>query len=213
MSTGHGRRPRRRRIDRLPTDRAFDDLVPDELRHLSDVHWTPINVAIRVAKLVSLHPWQRLLDVGAGIGKLCVVGALSSAGSWYGIEHHESLVSNAERLAREFGVGQRTTFLHGDAFAIDWDTFDVLYFYNPFELPLFSDRLDPTSLDVFRMQVAGVEARLNALHAGARVVTLNGFGGAMPASFELLHQEKDTSTGMDLAYWVQRESTRRSTTS
>ncbi|HEY2896964.1 MAG TPA: methyltransferase domain-containing protein [Gemmatimonadaceae bacterium] len=118
-------------------DSAFDELVLPELRHLSHAHWTPVEVAIRATALLSPTPHMRVLDVGAGVGKLCAVGALSSNAVWYGVEQHEELVNAARRLTRALGIANRTQFLHGDVFAIDWSDFDALYLYNPFELPLF----------------------------------------------------------------------------
>lgn len=189
-------------------DLAFDDLVPGELRHLSPVHWTPIDVAARAATL--LCPWHdtRVLDVGAGIGKLCTVGALSEIGMWCGVEHHESLVKVAERIARRMGVGGRTVFVHGDAFAIDWRDFDALYLYNPFEQSLAAPGLASKVGDSER-QAARVRERLSTLRRGTRVVTLNGFGAAMPPGFNLVYHERVPIHALDLSLWVQSATPRR----
>jgi SAM-dependent methyltransferase len=204
------RRPRRQRVEISTTDRAFDELVPEELRHLSQTHWTPVDVAIRATSLLSPGPHMRVLDVGSGVGKLCAIGALSSAGTWCGIEQHESLVAAGRRLTRALGVADRTTFLQGDALAIDWSDFDALYFYNPFELPLFPDEIDgERHATEFRIQVARVQDRLAALRGGTRVLTLHGFGGIMPASYDLLYQERLPVVGLDLVLWIQRSRIRR----
>ena len=179
------------------TDDAFDALVPDAVRHLSTMHWSPIAVATRVAEVVALRDDDRLLDVGSGAGKLCCAGALSSRGTWSGVEHNGTLVAIARRLAAALGVEERARFVHGDAFAIDWDAFDVLYFYNPFEQPLFGGVRE-------RGRIARVQARLAGLHAGLRVVTLNGLGGELPASFELVSCERVVGVGLELACWVHR---------
>ena len=92
-----------------------------------------------------------------------------------------------------------------DAFSLDWNEFDALYLYNPFELPLFTDA---AGVPDHRIQVARVEARLAALPVGTRVVTLNGFGGVMPGTFELLYHERAV-IGVDLVCWIQRSGSRR----
>jgi SAM-dependent methyltransferase len=193
------RRCRGRRRAPASLDRQFDTLVPEELRHLSAVHWTPVRVAVRAASLLCATEHTRVLDVGAGIGKVCAIGALSGDGTWVGVEQHAALVDSARDLTRALGVEERTRFFQADAFAVDWNEFDALYLYNPFELHLFGDEVAPRSA-----QVARVQARLAALPSCTRVVTLNGFGGVMPPTFELLYHELLPSVGLDLAMWIQR---------
>lgn len=202
--TAYPRRPPGRpHPERSATDRAFDTLVPEDLRHLSEAHWTPTDVAIRIVKALSPGRDDRILDVGAGIGKLCSVAALCSPGHWVGIEQHEPLVIAARRLARELLVEDNTTFLLGDAFSLDWDEFDVLYFYNPFEHPLFPDETDAGSRALeFRARVARAESRLAALSRGTRVVTLHGFGGDMPTGFACLSRQHVGTLALELACWV-----------
>jgi hypothetical protein len=43
-----------------------------------------------------------------------------------------------------------------------------------------------------------------------RVVTLNGFGGAMPASYELMYHERISAIGLNLALWVQGSASHQS---
>lgn len=144
---------------------------------------------------------MRVLDVGAGVGKLCVVGAMSSMGMWCGVEQHAPLVDAARKLSRAMRVADRTMFLHGDAFALDWREFDAIYIYNPFEIPPL-----PTTIDRGHRiaLVARVQERLASLAERVRVVTFNGFGGVMPPSYELMYQERMPVVGVDLTLWVQR---------
>lgn len=177
-------------------DDDFDRLIPNGLRHLSSLHWTPARVAVRVAGLLRATANTCVLDVGAGVGKVCTIGALSGHGTWIGVEQHRVLVDSARTLARRLDVSHRTSFVIADAFALDWNDFDVLYFYNPFELKLFGTETSG--------RVAAVQRRLENLPDFTRVVTLRGFGGVMPASFELIYHELVPFTGLDLALWSQR---------
>ena len=188
-------------------DQQFDKLMPSELRHLSRTHWTPVEVAIRAATLLCPAPGMRILDVGAGVGKLCMVGALSSASSWCGVERHEMLVTAARKLSRSLGLGDRTMFVHGDAFSIGWEDFDALYFYNPFELEVANE--SPEHEDDYRGQIERTEDRLAGLLEGVRVVTLNGFGGIMPPTYRLVYQEKIPNVGLDLVLWIKGAAIRR----
>ena len=198
-------RNRRRRALPINSDAAFDRLVPPELKHLSAVHWTPSDVAIRVAALFSPQADERVLDVGSGIGKLCITGALSSPGTWVGVELSESLVLAARKLAGLLGVTDRAEFIHGDAFDLDWTGFDALYLYNPFEVSLTG----PTALTdgelAYQVNAARTAQRLAQLRPGARVITLNGFGALMPSTFRLLHRELLPRMQSELAMWRQGE--------
>ena len=60
-------------------DEVFDQLYPRISRFRSSVHWTPVEVAIRVAELLDGAPGGQILDVGAGVGKACIIGALTTA--------------------------------------------------------------------------------------------------------------------------------------
>ena len=202
MSDDVTRRCKQRRREAASLDRQFDRLIPDELRHLSTNHWTPVQVAVRVAALLCPSTRTRVLDVGAGIGKVCSIGALSTYGTWTGVEQHEPLVSTATRLAQRLGVARRTRFVQGDALSLDWSEYDALYFYNPFELSLFGDHSSEPHDSA--IQIARVQCRLATLPRCTRVVTFHGFGGVMPESFELIYHERVATYGLDLALWVQR---------
>ena len=95
---------------------------------------------------------------------------------------------------------------HGvDALAIDWSDFDALYLYNPFELPLFSHTVTAQEHALsYKDQVAHVQERLAKLRGGTRVLTFHGFGGVMPATYELAYHERVPIVGLDLVLWVQQ---------
>lgn len=184
-------------------DAVFDGLYPDAVRRLSIIHWTPVSVALRAAALLAPIPGMRVLDVGAGAGKLCCLGAVVHAGTWHGIERDPSLVAAAAEVARRLGVDHCTSFAAGDALAADWRGFDSLYLYNPFESQRFGGGFALAAGGVgFAEQVAATEARLGELAPGTRVVTFHGFGGEMPADFALAAIEE--VDGGDLALWIKR---------
>lgn len=198
-------RKRQRRALPINSDAAFDRLVPLELRHLSAVHWTPSDVAIRIAALLSPQADECVLDVGSGIGKLCITGALSSPGTWVGVELSESLVLAARKLAALLGVAERAEFIHGDAFELDWTGFDALYLYNPFEVSLTGPVALTDGEIGYQVSAARMAQRLAQLRPGTRVITLNGFGGLMPSTFRLLHRELLPRMQSELAMWRQGE--------
>lgn len=184
------------------TDAAFDALYPTSHRRRSSVHWTPIAVALRASAMLAPAPGGRILDVGAGGGKMCIVGALTSGAHWVGVEQERAMVRVAERVARGLGVAAQTTFLHADALGLDWAPYGGIYLYNPFsEAALKTKPADPSPRQAaFITSVVAVEHKLTTLAIGARVVTLHGFGGDLPPAFELVESvpmHKD-----ELALWI-----------
>jgi SAM-dependent methyltransferase len=195
---------RRLRAGRLVLDADFDTWLPSSVRHVSARHWTQVGVAVRVSRWLQASGVSTVLDVGSGAGKFCAVGALSSGISFTGLERRPHLVDVAHRLALRFGVAERARFVHGDLDAVDFRSFDALYFYNPFGenvMPLV-DRLDD-SVELgyrrFDRDVTKVQELLGQMPVGARLVTYNGYGGRVPDSFDLV-QAKPAGVNM-LRLW------------
>jgi hypothetical protein len=190
--------------DRPVADHKFDDLFPEWTRAASDVHWSPITVARRAAELLVEKPGDRVLDVGSGVGKLCIVGALTTPGTFVGVEQRGSLVAVARNIVRRHRI-PRCTFVHANMTEVDWSTFDAFYLYNPFEENLSLGRhiIDETverSVTAYREYVSFVETQLVAARPGTRLVTFHGFGGRMPPRWTRRRRERRGSGKLDI--WV-----------
>lgn len=194
---------RRLRTGRI-VDSEFDDIYPTQIRSASPSFWTPISVAIRAAKLLAASPASRVLDVGSGAGKLCIVGAASTGASFTGIEHRKSLVEFARNAASLLGV-RRARFLHGTFDVAKIERFDAVYLFNPFEENLWESetRFDETvelSKDRFASDIERIEAFLARARLGTRVVTYHGFGGEMPVGYRHALRERVHTDYLDL--WI-----------
>jgi hypothetical protein len=172
-------------------DRTFDELYSNEVRRLSHVHWTPVEVALLAAHWLAPEPGMRVLDVGSGVGKMCCIGALASGARWHGIERDARRVAAALEVARALEMDRTVRFTTGEMTSVDWTEFDSLYFFNPFETDLFGpDAGDPgVAFPRYAECVTATQRRLSELRAGTRVVTYHGFGGVMPESFEVCSRE------------------------
>lgn len=189
----------------LVVDREFDEVFPPAVRRLSRVHWTPVKVAVRAARLLAHRSGATILDVGAGAGKFCIVAAATVDARIRGVEHRGNLVEIARAAASKVGV--EVDFMHGTLEDQDALAVDGVYLFNPFAENLSSprDRLDEEvelGLDRFWRDVAGVERFLRAARAGTRVVTYCGFGGSMPEGYVLAHRERHSSI---LELWIKSE--------
>ncbi len=192
-----------RRGERVP-DEGFDRLLEPAPRAAAAVHWTPIDVCLRVTKLLGAGAGDRILDVGSGVGKLCIIGSLVCEAQFVGVEQRPHLVEQAARAAAL--LRSPATFHHANAFDFDWSHFQGLYFYNPYDEVRFAPelRIDETIRfgdALFRVYVERAQTRLAGLPDGTRVVTFHGLGGPMPQSYQLLAREH--AAGGLLELWQQ----------
>jgi hypothetical protein len=152
-----------------------------------------------------------VLDVGSGVGKFCIVGALTTGASFSGIEHRPRLVEIANRASRKLGA-VRTEFSIGTIEDVDWSLYDAFYLFNPFEENIFRDQscLDRSaalSEERFWNDVAFIETVLALVAVGTRVATFHGFGGRIPPSYELIDQQP--YRGGILRFWKKASADRR----
>jgi SAM-dependent methyltransferase len=185
-------------------DQAFDSVYPDWVRCHSARHWTPVEVAQRAAELLVTSACTRVLDVGAGAGKFCIVGALTTQGRFCGVEQRAHLVEVAREAADHYGA-RRVHFIHGDITSIDWREFNAFYLYNPFSEHVTGPfgAIDPsiTFAPALReMYIRFTKAQLAAAPVGTRVVTYHGFGGQMPPGFRCARREGRGSDFVEL--WI-----------
>jgi SAM-dependent methyltransferase len=175
------------------SDVEFDRIYPSWARELSATHWTPIEVARRAAELLAVRADARILDVGAGVGKVCVVGALTTTATFVGIEQRKELVDVAREVAERSGA-ERAQFIHGNMTELDWNEFDGIYLFNPFYEHI-AEVLAPIgaaielSPDLYVKYITTTFLKLLSTRIGTRVATYNGFGASMPAGFRLISHE------------------------
>ncbi len=190
------------------TDAEFDGLYPRRIRELSAECWTPLAVIRKAVAL--LQPATEVLDVGSGVGKFCIAGALLAEGTrFHGVERRDSLIRIARHTAKMVWLESRVyrpkfrmpIFHCGTLDELDVCC-DGYYFYNPFGYGA-QDRPGWTEADArcdFLKAVGQTEALLRKTAQRTRVVTYNGFGGEMPEGF---YRESIELLGDDrLELWI-----------
>jgi SAM-dependent methyltransferase len=183
------------------SDHDLDQVFPEELRDRSHLHWTPVAIAMRVVELLAPAPGARVLDVGAGVGKVCLIGALMTRATWWGIEQDATLVSAAKHAAWVLDANRGTRFVNGDGSRLAWDEFDALYFYNPFSTLMLAPHASAfVRYATLQATMRRVEQRLAGTRVGTRAVTYHGFGGRFPPGFALVSREPAGGDALEL--WV-----------
>ncbi|MDF2691802.1 MAG: hypothetical protein K0S65_185 [Labilithrix sp.] len=193
------------RSGQLVDDRVFDDIYPLAVQRVSSVHWTPVEVAVRAAKLLAPKPGAVLLDVGAGVGKFCIVAAASVDAIVRGVEHRPHLVEIGRDAAAKVGVELR--LVRGTLANMEPASIDGLYLFNPFAENLCTreDHLDDSvelSEDRFWQDVVEAQRFLRAVRPGTRLVTYCGWGGLVPDDYVLASREHRGGT---VELWIKTE--------
>jgi hypothetical protein len=160
------------------------------------------------------RPGTRVLDVGAAVGKFCIVGGVSMPeATFVGVERRPHLFQIASDLVRQLAL-RNVMFAQGDATEIDWSLFDAFYLFNPFAehlrdgVPVLDETIELAPA-CFQFYVQFVRARLAAARIGTRVVVYHGFGAPPPDGYVLAVNEPAGSDRLEL--WIKTGTTGRRT--
>jgi SAM-dependent methyltransferase len=176
------------RAGRTPDD-AFDRFLPPELRDVSAQYWTPLRVVRQAAAWLRETQVRTVVDIGSGAGKFCVAAALLTRCRFVGLEKRASLVDASRELAGIFEVDDRVVFVNGNLGVTPAPAGDAYYFFNPFgEYAFYSRRFAEPGMaltpEAHARDVAAAAASLSRAPVGTFAITLNGFGGKVPAGYE-----------------------------
>ena len=183
-------------------DEKFEQIYPAEIRQLSALFWTPVAVAAEAARLLVVQPGTRVLDVGCGAGKFCIVAAMLTDGRFTGVEQRAELVAAAQNAAKTLGM-TGVEFLHANVMDVSFADYDAFYIFNPFEEHLHGYKIDKAvalSPELFRRYTGYVSEQLAQRPLGTRVVTYMGYADDVPACYDC----EATSFGDDLKLWIKR---------
>jgi len=168
-------------------DERFDLIYPLEIRDLSWRHWTPVAVARRAAEFLVSEPKTRVLDLGCGPGKFCIVGALTTAGHFTGVEQRQQL-ANLARITIQRERIPNAEIVHANVTDIDFLAYDAFYLFNPFEENLFKrgkiDLAVKFSKALYERYTGHVATELARAPSGTRVVTYGGLCEEVPLCYE-----------------------------
>jgi SAM-dependent methyltransferase len=171
------------------TDRDFDAIYPENIRRIASRHWSPVAVSKSASEFLVRRPGTRVLDIGSGAGKFCMVGAATTRGHFTGVEQRPGLVKLATNLCSRYDL-PNAKFIHANMTSIDFRNYDAFYFFNSFyENINVHHRIDDSvALDVqtYEAHSMNMVQQLSRLPLGVRLATYSSPQSAIPGSFQLV---------------------------
>ena len=168
-------------------DSDYNQLFPPELRDVADTHFTPVEIARQAASYLVTEPGTRVLDIGSGAGKFCMVGAACTDGYFTGVEQREGLYSLSKKLLRRYPL-PKVEFIHANITEVDFRWFEAFYLFNPFyENIQCNERIDSTVelvRELYYSYSHYVKEQLDALRKGTKLVTYFSYLDEIPDSFK-----------------------------
>ena len=181
-------------------DEKFDQIYPAAIRKLSSIFWTPIAVAAEAARLLVTQRGTRVLDVGCGAGKFCLVAATLTDGRFTGVEQRGELVTASRDAAAQLSA-DGVEFIHANITDVPFAEFDAFYIFNPFEEHLHGYKIDKAvqlSPVLFKRYTSYVSDELGQRPLGTRVVTYMGYADDIPGCYTC----ESALFGDDLKLWI-----------
>lgn len=186
-------------------DERFDRIFSPHYHIQSSVHWSPIEVARQIALWIAPLDVRRFVDIGCGVGKLCLLMRILSNHEVYGIEQRPKLVKVANKIIRSNHF-KNIHVIEKNMMDLKWNDFDIYYLFNPFQEHLFAGFGGALDQDVefdaktYCEYTTEVFKQLNAAKRGKFLITYDGYGGETPPRWRKL-AEKRIDNG-DLIFWV-----------
>jgi SAM-dependent methyltransferase len=187
----------------LIKDNEFDTIYPGNINNLSDIYWTPVEVAIKAANLLVGSQKTRVLDIGSGAGKFCLIGAIITDGHFTGVEYRKSLVNLSTRIINHFNL-ENIKIIHSNIIDINFAEYDAFYFFNSFyENIIFDDdlKIDSSvelSLSLYKQYSDSLYKKLEELDSGKKLVTYCCSDRQIPKNFRLEYLDENN----ELKLWI-----------
>ena len=185
------------------SDAQFNQLYPQGIEALAQRHWTPLQVAWKAAQFLATEKDAKILDIGSGVGKFCLVGAYYRPEAfYYGVEQRKNMIGHAERAKDLLQLGN-VSFIHGNFTSLDLRQFNHFYFYNSFfeNLADASTTIDNNivySGELFDYYNRYLYKQLEQTPFGTKLATFHSLEDEVPSCFKVV----DADLEGELKFWM-----------
>jgi SAM-dependent methyltransferase len=188
--------------NRYTSDLLFNSLYPSSIMALARNHWTPLAIAEKAASFLAGDGNVRILDIGSGVGKFCLVAAHHTPNAlYYGVEQRKNLIDFAEATKNKLQL-ENVSFIHGNFAQLDFKKFDHFYFYNAFYENLAGTEKIDDSIDysgeLYNYYNRYLYKQLQKKPKGTRLCTLCSLEYEIPADYQVIKSDLDEA----LKFWV-----------
>ncbi|MDA8972394.1 class I SAM-dependent methyltransferase [bacterium] len=185
-------------------DDDFDGIYPEEVRPMAFTHFTPIEIAIRAAKFLVQKSGTKVLDIGSGAGKFCMIGSVCTNGHFTGVEQRDNLHLLAEQIFKKYQL-KNINFINSNINQIEFSNYEAFYFFNPFyeniiQFEKIDDAIDVKN-DLYDEYSNYVKNQLDLMPLGTRLVTFFSAYDEVPISYQLISKDDRQKISM----WEKKE--------
>ncbi|MGY0036481.1 methyltransferase domain-containing protein [Pedobacter sp. NJ-S-72] len=185
-------------------DTVFDSFLPEKLRKISKIHWTPLAISKKAASFLAPVSGSKILDIGSGVGKFCIAAAHFFPDSeFHGIEQREDLHDIALQAQQRSGANN-VQFINGNFTQLNLDIYDSIYFYNSFAENLIDVGRIDNSVDyspgLYTYYSNYLCRVLDNMPTGTRLVTYHGYEHEIPIAYEIVEQDDQKPLKM----WIRK---------
>jgi SAM-dependent methyltransferase len=182
------------------TDDDFDAIYPEKIRMLARKHWSSVSASKLASEFLVQGPGTRVLDIGSGAGKFCMIGATNTKGHFTGVEQRLELIKLSRRISDAYRL-HNVKFLHANITSIDFNDYDAFYFYNSFYENIDRiNRIDNAiklDIQLYHLYSEYILEQFVSLPLGTRLVSLCSPLTIIPQTFRL----QDSSHDGVLKFW------------
>ena len=184
---------------------SFDQLYTQSIQEIAVFHFTLVEVALAAAAFLVDAPTSKVLDIGAGAGKFCLIGAATTNGHFTGIELRTNLVNIAQDLSKEYRLNN-TTFIKDNITNIDFKDYSAFYHFNAFYENIDPsgeiDQAIPLDKKLYTSYSQYVKDQLRLMPVGTKLATYFSYKDEVPTCYKVVKKLFDGK----LIFWEKQKS-------
>ena len=186
------------------SDSEFDKIYPVHYQKISQIHWTPVEVIKTVINWLEVTKAKKILDIGSGIGKFCIVGSILSKFVFVGVEKRKNLFLQSKKTASFFKT-KNVSFINDNITNINFQEFDTFYYFNPFCEQIadsgWIDQKPQFSEEKYKRYENYVIGELSKMPIGTKVITYHSNELILPSSYRL----RNMMFNSQLLLWIKEK--------
>jgi SAM-dependent methyltransferase len=181
-------------------DEEFDAMYSRRMQKISAFHFTPVKVAQAASRYLVWKSKARVLDIGSGAGKFCMIGAACTEGSFTGVEQRKNLHTLAKRLSKRYEL-LNIEHINCNVMSLDFEAFDAVYYFNAFYENIVQDsaidQAVPLDKAFYTLYTQYMREQLAKMPIGTRLATYFSFMDEVPSCFRV----RATDFDLKLKLW------------